>query len=100
MELPFDIDQLDYENTAVSVDFGDYVQDTQKELLTDWGNAYMQKIVSLENVVRHVNKNMSEDELQNELNLIKIEQGMSVDNPNALPELDSLINEVGDVGER
>ena len=76
------------------------MQDTQKELLTDWGNAYMQKIVSLENVVRHVNKNMSEDELQNELNLIKIEQGMSVDNPNALPELDSLINEVGDVGER
>ena len=68
--------------------------------MTDWGNAYMQKIVSLENVVRHVNKNMSEDELQNELNLIKIEQGMSVDNPNALPELDSLINEVGDVGER
>ena len=56
--------------------------------------------ISLENVVRHVNKNMSEDELQNELNLIKIEQGMSVDNPNALPELDSLINEVGDVGER
>lgn len=100
VELPFDIDQLDYENTAVSVDFGDYVQDTQKELLTDWGNAYMQKIVSLENVVRHVNKNMSEDELTNELNLIKIEQGMSVDNPNALPELDSLINEVGDVGER
>ena len=78
---------MDITLSTVTVDFGEYLQDTDKDLVDIWGLAKSQGISSTQNAVRELHKDWTEKQILDETNTIAFEQGMATDTPNGLPEL-------------
>ncbi len=76
-----------WENTTVRVSFGEYVGDTYWDMLPKLGAAKAQHVASTQECVERLHPDWTSEQRQNEINLIRFEEGMSVDNPNSLPEL-------------
>lgn len=74
-------------NTAIQLDFGEYVEDGVSQRITTWGGAKAQRVASTEECIRQIHPDWTESKVNNEVNLIRFEDGMSVDNPSNLPEL-------------
>lgn len=83
MPLP----DMDITLSTVTLDFGEYLQDTDKDLVDIWGLAKSQGISSTQNAVRELHKTWSEKQILDEVNVILFENGMATDTPNGLPEL-------------
>ena len=83
MPLP----DMDITLSTVTIDFGEYLQDTDKDLVDIWGLAKTQGISSTQNAVRELHKSWSEKQILDETNIILFENGMATDTPNGLPEL-------------
>lgn len=83
MPLP----DMDITLSTVTIDFGEYLQDTDKDLVDIWGLAKTQGISSTQNAVRELHKSWSEKQILDETNVILFENGMATDTPNGLPEL-------------
>ncbi len=83
MPLP----DMDITLSTVTLDFGEYLQDTDKDLVDIWGLAKSQGISSTQNAVRELHKTWSEKQILDEVNVILFENGMASDTPNGLPEL-------------
>lgn len=83
MPLP----DMDITLSTVTIDFGEYLQDTDKDLVDIWGLAKSQGISSTQNAVRELHKSWSEKQILDETNVILFENGMATDTPNGLPEL-------------
>lgn len=83
MPLP----DMDITLSTVTIDFGEYLQDTDKDLVDIWGLAKTQGISSTQNAVRELHKTWSEKQILDEVNVILFENGMATDTPNGLPEL-------------
>ena len=83
MPLP----DMDITLSTVTLDFGEYLQDTDKDLVDIWGLARSQGISSTQNAVRELHKSWSEKQILDETNVILFENGMATDTPNGLPEL-------------
>ena len=83
MPLP----DMDITLSTVTLDFGEYLQDTDKDLVDIWGLAKSQGISSTQNAVRELHKSWSEKQILDETNVILFENGMATDTPNGLPEL-------------
>lgn len=83
MPLP----DMDITLSTVTLDFGEYLQDTDKDLVDIWGLAKTQGISSTQNAVRELHKSWSEKQILDETNVILFENGMATDTPNGLPEL-------------
>lgn len=78
---------IDYDNTTIKVNFGDYVvADTETKLAT-WGNAKAMRVSSTQEAVRNIHSDWNESEIKAEVDLIRFEEGMSEDSPSHLPEL-------------
>ena len=84
-DLP--LEDMDITLSTVTVDFGEYLQDTDKDLVDIWGLAKSQGISSTQNAVRELHKDWTEKQILDETNTIAFEQGMATDTPNGLPEL-------------
>jgi len=84
-DLP--LEDMDITLSTVTVDFGEYLQDTDKDLVDIWGLAKSQGISSTQNAVRELHKDWTEKQILDEANTIAFEQGMATDTPNGLPEL-------------
>lgn len=78
---------MDITLSTVSVDFGEYLQDTDEALVNIWGLAKSQGISSTQNAVRELHKDWTEKQILDETNTIMFEHGMNADTPNGLPEL-------------
>lgn len=83
MPLP----DMDITLSTVTIDFGEYLQDTDKDLVDIWGLAKSQGISSTQNAVRELHKSWSEKQILDETNVILFENGMATDTPNGLPNL-------------
>lgn len=83
MPLP----DMDITLSTVTLDFGEYLQDTDKDLVDIWGLAKSQGISSTQNAVRELHKTWSEKQILDEVNVILFENGMATDTPNGLPGL-------------
>lgn len=83
MPLP----DMDITLSTVTIDFGEYLQDTDKDLVDIWGLAKSQGISSTQNAVRELHKSWSEKQILDETNVILFENGMATDTPNGLPDL-------------
>ena len=82
---------IDFSNCNVSVTFGDYIVQTKKDLIDTWGDAKLKGVASLDTSVREIwSKDWDEAQIQEEINRIKFEQGMALDNPMNLPGLTGL----------
>ena len=84
-DLP--LPDMDITLSTVTLDFGEYLQDTDKDLVDIWGLAKTQGISSTQNAVRELHKSWSEKQILDETNVILFENGMATDTPNGLPEL-------------
>lgn len=92
MPLP----DMDITLSTVTLDFGEYLQDTDKDLVDIWGLAKSQGISSTQNAVRELHKTWSEKQILDEVNVILFENGMATDTPNGLPELTGIETDEGD----
>ena len=76
---------IDTQNCDIDVTFPDYINDSEEEKLTTWGQAKAQGIASIEMVVEKIHgDNLSEEDKMLEVQRIKFEQGISFDNPSLL----------------
>ena len=92
MPLP----DMDITLSTVTIDFGEYLQDTDKDLVDIWGLAKSQGISSTQNAVRELHKSWSEKQILDETNVILFENGMATDTPNGLPDLTGIETDEGD----
>lgn len=92
MPLP----DMDITLSTVTLDFGEYLQDTDKDLVDIWGLAKSQGISSTQNAVRELHKSWSEKQILDETNVILFENGMATDTPNGLPNLTGIETDEGD----
>lgn len=81
---------LNFNNLKLNIEFNDYVQDSVEKKITTWGNAKNQKVASTYEAVRRIHPEWDDEQVDNEVNLIRFEDGMSLDNPNNLPDLDKM----------
>jgi hypothetical protein len=84
---------VDFANCNVNVKFGDYIVDKQSEKIATWGSAKTQRVASTREAVKNIHPDWDDAKIDEEVNLIRFEEGMSLDNPNNLPELTGKENE-------
>ena len=85
------IKQIPYDDVDVSVTFSDYIVESQKDLLTTWGLAKQQRVASTREAVKNCHPEWSDDQVEDELNLIRYEEGVTAETPTNLPSLESLL---------
>ncbi len=78
---------LTFDNLDVKAEFGDYIIEQQSEKITTWSGAKSSGIASTHEAVSQIHPDWEEAEINEEVNLIRFEQGMALDNPSNLPEL-------------
>jgi hypothetical protein len=81
---------VNFDNTNIDITFSDYIVDEQSKKLIAWGTAKGQGVASTKEAVKNIHPNWANDRVDEEVNLIRFEEGMSLDNPNNLPGLDGL----------
>lgn len=81
-EIPFK-----WENTAVHVRFGDYIEDSFNDRVRLWTDVFAKGAVSAELMVKELYPGMTDEERQKEVNRIMFAKGMSADSPMSLPGL-------------
>ena len=74
-------------NTTIQIDFGEYIEEGVSQRITTWGGAKAQRVASTEECVRQIHPDWTEKQVNDEVNLIRFEDGMSTDNPDNLPDL-------------
>lgn len=74
-------------NTTIQLDFGEYVEEGVSQRITTWGGAKAQRVASTEECVQQIHPDWTKKQVNDEVNLIRFEDGMSLDNPSNLPEL-------------
>jgi len=80
--------EINFSNCNVAIEFPDYIQTSDKEIIDTWGAAKSNyRVASTETAIRYIHPDWSETQIMDEVNRIRFEEGMSFDNPNNLPEL-------------
>lgn len=92
-----DIDLTGY-TVDITVSFGEYIEDSVTDKINTWGAAKAQKVASTQECIREIHPDWDSKKIQEEVNAIRFEEGMSTDDPDGLPELDGY-NGTGDSGE-
>jgi hypothetical protein len=82
VEQPFDVpDDLSYDNLDINIEFSPYIYPRSEDLLTTWGSAKMQRVASTREAITNIHPNWSKAQIEEEVNLIRYEEGMSLDTP-------------------
>lgn len=77
--------EIDYGNCDINVDFNDYVVDSITEKVNTWSTAKSTGIASTEMVVRKIHGDtMTENQIIDEVNRIRYEQGLLFNTPDLL----------------
>ena len=93
-----DLDNFDlsFDNCDIQLDFGNYIVEDESNIINRWSSAKSAGIASLETCVRELHPDWTEEQIINEVNMIKYEQGMDLDNPMNLPELTGVEDNVNE----
>lgn len=81
---------IDFSNCNVKVSFPDYLQSSDQENITTWGNAKMQRVADTQTAVEKIYRDLTKEDQMAIVNRIRFEEGMAIDNPEAL-RLDDLL---------
>jgi A118 family predicted phage portal protein len=74
-----------WENTDIAVQFNDYLVNSIEDKIATWGQAKASGVASTETIVNQIwGDELSEEDKQVEINRIKIEQNMPLDDPSVL----------------
>lgn len=77
--------EVEFKTTSVTATFTDYITESIDSKITTWGNAKSQNIASTKMAVSKIHENdLTEEEKDREVALIRFEQGMTADNPELL----------------
>lgn len=79
---------INFENCDIKIKFNDYMLNSQSELNNTWLPVKQGGGISLERFVKKTNPDMTPEEVEEEVNRLRYEQGMALDSPDALPDLD------------
>lgn len=83
---------LTNEKIDVDIEFGDYIIERISEKITTWGAAKTARVASTHEAIRQIHPDWDKDQVDEEVNLIRFEDGMSLDNPNNLPDLTGFVD--------
>lgn len=84
IEQPFENLDLNYNNTDIDVEFNAYTYPKPEELILTWGGAKTSGVSSTKEAVRNIHPDWDDERIDEEVNLIRYEQGMSLDTPELL----------------
>ncbi len=83
---------LTNEKIDVDVEFGDYIIERISEKILTWGGAKTAHVASTHEAVGQIHPDWDKDQVDEEVNLIRFEDGMGLDNPNNLPGLNGYVD--------
>ena len=72
---------------TVQVSFGEYISEGVTQRVTTWGGAKAQGVASTDEAVRQIHPDWTAKQVQDEVNIIRFELGVSTDSPDNLPSL-------------
>lgn len=78
---PFEDVLANYNNTDIDIEFNAYTYPKPEELLTTWGLAKQSGVASIKEAIRNIHPDWDAERIEEEVNLIRYEQGMSLDTP-------------------
>lgn len=84
--------EIPYDDINIDVVFSDYIVETQKDLLATWGLAKQQRVASTREAISNCHPEWNDSQIEDELNLIRYEEGMTAETPTNLPNLEDLLN--------
>lgn len=84
IEQPFENLDLNYNNTDIDVEFNAYTYPKPEELILTWGGAKTSGVSSTKEAVRNIHPDWDDERIDEEVNLIRYKQGMSLDTPELL----------------
>ena len=87
----FDELDLNYENTTIRVSFGDYTVEPTEKKVTNWAAAKTSGIASTKEAVSNLHSDWTDEQVDEEVNIIHYEQGIDASNPAALPNLEGVV---------
>lgn len=87
---------ITWDNAAMQVIFGEYIEDTVESKIATWGGAKMQRVATTETCVREIHPDWTDKQVMDEVNGLRFEDGMSVDTPDGLPQLTGIAEESDD----
>ena len=90
------VDSIDFETVDLTFDFGNYVVENESEVITRWASAKQSGVSSIENAVKKIHPEWTEDQVLEEVTRIKFENNISVDDPTLL-QMDMVNEEPIDV---
>lgn len=83
---------LNFDNLDINISFGDYIIAKQEEKITSWGNAKQMGVASIETVVGMIHPEWTEAQKLAEVQRIKFENNINMDDPSSL-QIDDLLND-------
>lgn len=83
------VPELDFTNgnATLQLDFGEYIQEGVTQRINTWASAKSSRVASTDECVRQIHPDWTTKQVNDEVNLIRFEDGMSLDNPANLPDL-------------
>lgn len=79
-----EVDKVSFENADITFDFGNYVVENEDNIITRWANAKMGGLSSIENGVRQIHPDWTDEQILEEVTKIKFENNIGVDDPTLL----------------
>lgn len=79
-----DTTNISFDNCNIVLDFGNYVVEDETNVITRWSTAKQAGLSSVENAVREIHQDWSEEQILEEVTKIKFENNIGVDDPTLL----------------
>lgn len=79
-----DVNKVSFENADITFDFGNYVVESEDNIITRWANAKMSGLSSIENGIRQIHPDWTDEQVTEEVTKIKFENNIGVDDPTLL----------------
>lgn len=87
-----ELQEISFDNCDIQFDFGNYVVESETDIINRWSTAKTSGIASLETIIRELHTDWSEEQITQEVNRIKFESNMALDDPTLL-QMDFTTNE-------
>ena len=78
------LQNIDTTNLNIDTIFNDYIVDSVDSKVVTWGNAKTQRVASTRVAVENIYSDLSKEDQENIIREIKLEEGMTLDSPDAL----------------
>lgn len=91
---------IKWENIEVQVSFGDYIVETENNIITSVANQMSAGVISTETALKEIHPDWNDEQILEEVNRIRYEKGMALDTPDSLPELTGIVEEDGNEQEQ